>query len=188
MVESGEKSGLDVAKAERINSNIAGAFFMDISESFLTKLKQCDIVEIRKAITKQSKKGEGLLEKKIEPSENILNAADSREDRNYIRHFLKQQSRMLDYSKLFSYLGNRKDNVQVYDAYSVGAMKDIIQDYSEAETISVEAVDRIIEDKVMEDIFGFDNSRATVEEKEAFKHYKIFNKALIELKYSMAFS
>ena len=190
MVKLCETSGLDVCKAERIKSNVAGTFFRDISKSFFTRLKQCDTAEIKKAITKQSakKKKEESLEKKIEPPENILNAADSREERNYIRHFLKQQSRTLDYSKLFSYLGSRKDNAQVYDAYSTEMMKDIIEDYSESETISTEAVDRIIDDKVMADVFGFDNSRATLEEKEAFKYYKIFNKVLIELKYSMAFS
>ena len=102
--------------------------------------------------------------------------------------FPSEKSRTLDYSKLLSYRGSRKDNAQVYDAYSTEMMKDIIEDYSESETISTEAVDRIIDDKVMADVFGFDNSRATLEEKEAFKYYKIFNKVLIELKYSMAFS
>ena len=104
-------------------------------------------------------------------------------DAGYMRHLLKQQENMLDYSKLFSHMGKKREVYNSYDTYSSAYGSDSGEVYTE--TISTEAVDRIIEDSIVENMCGFSLNRATIEEKEAFKVYAMFNRTLIQLKYAM---
>ena len=105
-------------------------------------------------------------------------------DEGYMCHLLKQREKMLDYSKLFSHLGRKRDNYNSYDSYSLAYDAKAAEGYAEHETISTEAVARIIEDSIVENMCGFSLNRTTLEEKEAFKVYAIFNQSLIQLKYS----
>jgi len=106
-------------------------------------------------------------------------------DAEYMSHLLKQQENMIDYSKLFSHFGKKRQNYNSYDAYSSAYTEDSEKNHLKHETISYEAIDRIIEDRLVENMCGFSMNRATIEEKEAFKMYSMFNQSLIQLKYAI---
>lgn len=123
-------------------------------------------------------------DKKKSIDNKVIDQNRALDDAGYVRHLLEQQENMLDYSKLFSHLGGKKDNYNSYDAYSLVYGEKAEEEYEGHETISNEVVDRIIQDSIVENLCGFSLNRTTLEEKEAFKIYAMFNQSFIQLKYS----
>ena len=157
-----------------------------------------ETAEKKKQVKKKENDGKSIsdvikakqLPEKVDGKKSIDNKVTSHKgakslfaDAGYMHHLLKQQENMLDYSKLFSDMGKKIQSYNSYDAYSSAYKGDSKDVYTE--TISPEAVDRIIEDSMVDNMCGFSLNRATIEEKEAFKMYSMFNQSLIQLKYAM---
>ncbi|MEA3514243.1 MAG: hypothetical protein U9R34_02105 [Nanoarchaeota archaeon] len=159
-----------------------------------------EIAEKKKSVKKKKNDGKSIsnvikakkLMDSVDGKKSIDNKVTSHKgakslfgNAEYMHHLLKQQENMLDYSKLFLHFGKKKYDYNSYDTYSSAYKGDFGKAYLNHETISPEAVDRIIEDSMIENMCGFSLNRATIEEKEAFKVYAMFNRTLIQLKYSM---
>ena len=166
--------------------NITGSFITKTKSNLLLGKKKIIKKKIDKILDKKSKKDENL-EDKIVVNQKSIDAKVSNDERNYILRFLDKQQKMLDYSKLFSYMGTKRESENQYVSYNGAYSDDAVKELSEiytVETISKDAIDRVIEDKKMSDLFGFNAGRADYKEQEAFKFYKIFNNALVEMRYS----
>mgnify|MGYP006283544879 CR=1 FL=1 len=130
--------------------------------------------------TEISRAKEGELEKKVDNPDNaektidepVLNSNDI---------VVLPEYEMPDHTKLFSYLGQEmaQEKQPFYD-YQSGEDEEF-----ENSELSMEEIERIIEQKCIATKFGIYNDTTTIDEKEAFKIYKLFNTALIEIKYEM---
>jgi hypothetical protein len=102
-------------------------------------------------------------------------------DAEYMR-ILMADHEIPDYSKIFDYhKGKAYEPYHLYSAYESEHERECEED--SYDMISQESVDKIIKDAVVKKMFSMHSENVTLEEKEAFEIYKIFNKTLIELKY-----
>jgi len=95
----------------------------------------------------------------------------------------------INYVDLFSYFMETRANSNLYSNYIAGEnseKEETTKLFAKVdETLKKEVIEDIIMEKKMEDIRGVDNRHLTTKNKEAFKYYRLFNSALIMLKYSI---
>jgi hypothetical protein len=98
---------------------------------------------------------------------------------------LIEESKGLDYSKL--QYGKIAEPLAInwnYDNY-----QNVNQsEFSSEETLNNEAIDKIIEEEVINAKFHISTTNISVDAKERFKYFKLFNKSLVEMKYELAFN
>ena len=87
--------------------------------------------------------------------------------------FLEAQMQKLEYSAMFSYLGN---SVKV-NTYEYGAEDERVKiAYKKDETLEWEKVKQFTDEKKMDWIMGLDRNFETSSDREAYKWWKAFNK------------
>ena len=62
------------------------------------------------------------------------------------------------------------------------------QTSSKDETISTEEIEDVIKDQAISNMFGVSTSKITPEAKDRFGYWKLFNRALLRIKYDLAFT
>jgi hypothetical protein len=102
-------------------------------------------------------------------------------DIDYQRFFGEQQAK-LDYSTLFSYLGNLKVVKYEYSTSDGGVQVG----YKNDETMSFERVLVYIQDQKMSKIIGTNNDWQDSDEKTAYKWWAAFNRGMAQVLYELS--
>jgi len=140
--------------------------------------------EVKKPISKADKKeiSDAVLEitqDSLKPK--VIDRAQEREEMLY--RLLETEQKGLDYSNLhYGQIAKPLATQWDYSQYEQNDLGFVAQ-----ETISIEEVEEIIEEKAFADLFHQGDAFLRVNTDYRFKYWKLFNQALNIIKYDMAF-
>jgi hypothetical protein len=98
------------------------------------------------------------------------------------------EHKVMDYSKLgYGKIAEPLAIEWKYENYQQQQKSGGVEFHSE-ETISIKSVDKLIQEKVFSDLLNTSIITTTSSDRERFEYYKLFNSALITIKYDLAFA
>jgi len=149
---------------------------------FINSFKQENFDELEEFCDeKDIMKKESVLEKLLKKEKE--NREKNRKQKE-IEEFYSNDKTIF-YINLFSYLSEmKKEEKKAEEKKAETKEKEVVV----IETIEKEMVDKIIEEKKIKDILRIDMFSTNAEDKEVWKFYRLFNDALIKVKYAVGFS
>jgi hypothetical protein len=97
-----------------------------------------------------------------------------------------EESKSLDYTKLE--YGKVAEPLAISWGYENYQKEGSNNNFSSEETISTEDINKIIQEDAIKDLCHISTTNVSVDARERFKYFKLFNKALVENKYELAFN
>lgn len=149
--------------------------------------EQKKLCEKKNKDKKKEKKPEKKKKDDKDLSEKVNVKKDGKDDLHKkidYHKFLEHQLHKLDYSNLFSYLNDSVKKPE-YE-YSIGESDSIRLTYRKEETIAWQDIQEVTDETKMEGLMGVNRSFVMNEKKEAYKWWKVFNKALGEFLYDVS--
>jgi|TARA_Y100000310_G_C20672473_1_gene811058 hypothetical protein len=156
---------------------------------FLELIKQLELK--RKPKNKLKEKVEKRKNKKKvnELSDTVedvkINFKDSKKEK-ILYSMILEKVKSLDYTKLE--YGKIAEPLAINWGYENYQKEGSNNNFSSEETISTEDINRIIEEDVINEKCHISTTNISVDARERFKYFKLFNKTLVENKYEMAFN
>jgi hypothetical protein len=140
-------------------------------------------LKLQKRLKQPKPKKEKELSDKVDVKKKSKEKEESVHKKIDYQRFLEQQQRKLDYSAMFSYLGNLKKPEYEYS----GGMPDIVKMvYKKEETLSWEEIKEFTEEWKMDEISNFNRSFETSDQRTAYRWWKYLNLGVAQFLYEVS--
>ena len=152
---------------------------------FLELIRQLELKKPKDKLKEKVEKRKSRKKVSEEISDKVKDIKTNFKKEKILYSILIEESKGLDYSKL--QYGKVAEPLAInwnYDNY-----QNVNQsEFSSEETLNNEDINKIIEEEIINPKFHISTTNISVDAKERFKYFKLFNKSLVEMKYELAFN
>jgi hypothetical protein len=152
---------------------------------FLELIRQLELKKPKDKLKEKVEKRKSRKKVSEEISDKVKDIKTNFKKEKILYSILIEESKGLDYSKL--QYGKVAEPLAInwnYDNY-----QNVNQsEFSSEETLNNEDINKIIEEEIINTKFHISTTNISVDAKERFKYFKLFNKSLVEMKYELAFN